>query len=365
MSSSPRAAGQGRAPDTAPPPWHQEWPSSGLEAVPACPVCAHTGRQLLHGDLVDSAFHAAPGRWALWQCARCGSAWLDPRPDVTTIALAYRRYYTHEAPAQPTARGLVSRLRQALAHGYLRQRFGLQAKPAWSIGAGLVRCLPAVRRSLDHQFRHLPAARGPQPCVLDVGCGAGEFLLRARGCGWLVQGVEPDPQAAALCLSRGLDVVQGDITTLGDTAERFDLITLSHVIEHVHHPLAVLQHCLRLLKPGGTLWLETPNLLAWGHGMFGPHWRGLETPRHLVLFNPASLQSALTSTGFCALSWLATPDSLTWIYAQSLRMAQGRAPGDAAVWTWRRRLHLANALWGPWAQRRQPEFLTLQAKKPH
>lgn len=352
------------AADPAQPPWHQDWPASGLESVPACPVCAHTVRHLLHGQLVDRAFQAAPGRWQLWQCARCGSAWLDPRPDRLTIALAYRQYYTHQAPVPAPAPGLAGRLRQALAQGYLCQRFGLLDQPAWTVGAWLARCLLPVRLSLDHQFRHLPSPTGPRPRVLDVGCGAGEFLARARRCGWQAQGVEPDPQAVARCRSQGLDVIQGDIAALGDTASRFDLITLSHVIEHVHDPRWVLQQCHRLLRPGGTLWLETPNLLARGHALFGPHWRGLETPRHLVLFNPASLQQALASTGFGEVTWLATPDSLAWTYEQSLRMAQGRPPGDGPAWSWRLRLHRASQPWRGIVSGRQPEFLTLQARKP-
>ena len=76
------------------------------------------------------------------------------------------------------------------------------------------------------------------------------------------------------------------------------MITLSHVIEHVHNPVALLKVCRRLLKPTGQLWLETPNIDGAGHRQYMKNWRGLEPPRHLVLFNSQSLAKALFASGF-------------------------------------------------------------------
>jgi predicted SAM-dependent methyltransferase len=73
---------------------------------------------------------------------------------------------------------------------------------------------------------------------------------------------------------------------------------MSHVIEHVHDPVGVLKSCFELLRPGGVLWLETPNICSFGHETFGRNWRGLEPPRHLVIFSPASMRGALEVAGF-------------------------------------------------------------------
>jgi SAM-dependent methyltransferase len=134
--------------------------------------------------------------------------------------------------------------------------------------------------------------------LLDVGCGNGAFLSKMRALGWRVHGLEPDPAAAKAARASGIDVVAG---TLADTAwpeGSFDAVTMSSVIEHLHDPGDSLSICRRLLAPGGSLHIMTPNADALGAARFGPHWRGLETPRHLVLFNPRALSLLLERCRF-------------------------------------------------------------------
>ena len=54
----------------------------------------------------------------------------------------------------------------------------------------------------------------------------------------------------------------------------------------------------RLLRPGGTLWLQTPNIDSIGHKIYGLNWRGLEPPRHLVLMTMQTLRKILENAGF-------------------------------------------------------------------
>ena len=62
-------------------------------------------------------------------------------------------------------------------------------------------------------------------------------------------------------------------------------MTLNHVVEHLHDPAGVLRRIAAILRPGGTLWIATPNLHALGHRRYGPDWLALDPPRHLVLFH--------------------------------------------------------------------------------
>jgi len=98
-------------------------------------------------------------------------------------------------------------------------------------------------------------------------------------------------------------------------------ITLSHVIEHVHDPLKLLRQCFELLAPGGRLWLQTPNLRSLGHAVFGPAWRGLEPPRHLVLFDRATLMAALAGAGFRETEFRAHPCVTLYMWQQSRQIA--------------------------------------------
>lgn len=69
-----------------------------------------------------------------------------------------------------------------------------------------------------------------------------------------------------------------------DTPGEFDVVILSHVIEHLHDPVALLKMCHLLLEKNGLLVLLTPNVASYGHRKFGAGWCGLESPRHIHLF---------------------------------------------------------------------------------
>jgi SAM-dependent methyltransferase len=299
------------------------WPVSELEAVPACPVCGGTSRRSWRDGLVDSVFACAPGTWSLVRCLDCEAVWLDPRPTASSILRAYARYYTH-APAE--AEGERSRaVKTALHQGYLRARWGYALDPAWP----LARYLISARRraALDLSVRHLARPEG-RARLLDVGCGNGAFLSRMRDLGWEVHGVEPDRTAAAAAEGLGIDVVVGTLADASWPDASFDAVTLASVIEHVHAPSAMLSQSLRLLAPGGSLHIVTPNTDALGAERFGPHWRGLEAPRHLTLFNRSSLMRLLAASGFPDCEF--HPHFMgEWFWLASGAMARGIAPDDA------------------------------------
>src|SRR5207245_4865170 len=119
----------------------------------------------------------------------------------------------------------------------------------------------------------------PRRSVLDIGCGDGYFLRIMRDLGWTVQGLEPDPKAAAFARAYGLDIIQSPIEHASLPSNAFDVITTSHVIEHVLEPVTFLSVARRALRPDGLLYVFTPNAESWGHAMFGTSWSPLEPPR--------------------------------------------------------------------------------------
>jgi len=276
----------------------QSWPESGLESLKSCPVCGLDIPLFLHKELTDRIFWA-PGKWTMNRCGSCNSGYLNPRPTLETIKLAYETYYTHPVYAASGASrdGFVSRVRRVLANGYLNWRFGTRYSEANHFGIVISWIYPKFKNILNRRYRHIPKISS-DASVLDVGFGDGSFLERAANAGWTVTGVDSDLVTVHAAKKRGLNVLHGGIETLDDMSSHFDVITLSHVIEHVHDPRAVLRRAYRLLKPGGIIWLETPNIDSFGHRRFGRHWRGLEPPRHLVLFNWDSLENLLEEEGF-------------------------------------------------------------------
>jgi 2-polyprenyl-3-methyl-5-hydroxy-6-metoxy-1,4-benzoquinol methylase len=269
------------------------WPTEDLEAVPACPACGGAARRDWRTGLTDEVFGVAPGVWSLVRCPSCGAAWLDPRPTKGSILRAYARYYTHERVEEGDA--APGAFKTALRNGYLRSRWGYALEPAWSWGRHVL--TRERRAAIDLSVRHLP--RPPAKArLLDVGCGNGAFLAHMRRLGWEVHGLEPDPDACAAAAAAGIDVSIGTLADVTWPEATFQAVTLSSVLEHLPDPRATLQACRRLLAPGGVLHIVTPNTEALGAERFGAHWRGLEAPRHLVLFNRTALTRLLDASGF-------------------------------------------------------------------
>lgn len=350
-----------------PQPWLTPWPTEDLESVSRCPMCHATARSVWHEQLVDTTFRVAPGYWRLWRCESCAGAYLDPRPTTLSISRAYSSYYTH-TPIEPelldAVQPLSKRLRTALNNGYVNWRFGAHRAPSTALGILVLATLPVNRQSLDRQYRALPRLGSWPKRLLDVGCGNGDFLQLAASVGWEVEGVEPDPVAAQAAYSPGLQVHVGGLEMLNRYESRYDAITLSHVIEHVHEPLQTLEQCFRLLKPGGSLWLETPNVLSSGHELFGEHWRGLEAPRHLSLFSSQGLRQSLRRVGYVQVKNLRIPSPRKSMYLQSWAAARSalsepvtHLPPDLA---WRTKIGNIMDYLRPAAS----EFLTMHACKP-
>ena len=344
-------------------PWQTPWPADELEHVPACPVCGGTTREMVHEDLVDNVFFVASGHWTLYRCAQCTNAYLDPRPNQASIGKAYGTYYTHaigETRKGSNTSGAMHRLKLSLSNGYVNQRYGTRRQPASALGSSLARFLPRQRQRLDVEFRYLPK---PQPGqkLLDIGCGNGDFLASAREAGWDVVGIDPDPKAVTVAKQRGLDVRVGSIESLTGESSCFDAITLSHVLEHVHGPRLVIQAIHRLLKPGGIIYIDTPNIESKGAKLWGKNWRGLETPRHLVLFSPDGLVEILKANGFENIAIKRRTAVRKFVYLSSLRMQLGKSPlgREPAKLPLMMRLRLKYSV----TRAENEEFLTLVAWK--
>jgi 2-polyprenyl-3-methyl-5-hydroxy-6-metoxy-1,4-benzoquinol methylase len=315
-------------------PWDRPWPAGQLENLMACPVCASPERTLLYEGLADRIFLCAPGKWNAWRCGACGSAYLDPRPTPASIHLAYESYYTHfEAPPKSDYAALspLRKLRRQLVNGYARWRYSSRETPAMQIGIVALLAARPQRLWLDREYRHLPRLPRGGGRLLDVGCGDGSFLRTARSCGWEVVGVDADVKAVANCVNQGFEVLEGGIERFEGQERLFDVITLSHVIEHLHDPVGALAACRRLLKTGGRLWIETPNIDSLGHRHYRENWRGLEPPRHLVLFNRRSLNMALARAGFTRIETKAAVNVLSWMSRASEAARRGQPIGAVAL----------------------------------
>jgi len=132
---------------------------------------------------------------------------------------------------------------------------------------------------------------------LDVGCGSGAALGVARALGWQVAGIEMDEAAAEKARRFAEEIYIGDALSAPFPPGRFDLVTAMHVVEHVPDPVRLVRRMVDWLAPGGLLIIEVPNADGLGARLFGRAWSGLELPRHLSHFSPATLRRAVERAG--------------------------------------------------------------------
>jgi SAM-dependent methyltransferase len=272
--------------------------TSGATPVPpTCPICGDDRAATLHAGVTDRVFGAAAGSWTLVRCEGCGAARLHPPPSDAALRAAYSgAYYTHEPPSrQPARSGRLRRALHAARNDHLNARLGYDLAPAWRIGRVAGRLVPPLAALAERGVRSLPA----EGRVLDVGCGNGQYVAEAAAAGSEAYGIDVDARAVQAGAAAGLELA---VETIDARAARepgfYDAVTLSHVIEHVPDPIAFLRAAHALLRPGGRLWIATPNLASAGHALFGRDWVGLDPPRHLVLFDSPSLLRALSAAGF-------------------------------------------------------------------
>ncbi len=211
----------------------------------------------------------APGCGGFWfavvQCQDCGLCFTNPRPSPRSIVQFYPdEYLPHHNRPHP--------------------------------GRSWWRSLWPRRRA--SRARRTVAWHG-EGRLLDFGCGGGGFLERMSRAGWQVTGLDLSEAAVERVRSElGLSALAGSLPHPALPEQAFDVITMWQALEHVHRPLDVLRAAHRLLAPGGKLVVEVPNIDSLPFRWFGRGWFGLDLPRHLTHFVPATLTRMLERAGF-------------------------------------------------------------------
>jgi SAM-dependent methyltransferase len=217
-------------------------------------------------------------------CRNCGLVRTNPR----LTEEAWSEYYIHEFRAME-AHSEFSRIADRSAENFERE---------YAMAHGV---FAAVIRARNERARVLGRpARGNGAdglAVADVGCGYGGMVRYFNERGWSAAGSDYDVGAVAFGRSLGLDLISGSAEEL-DVKAPFDAVLLSHVLEHVTDPRAMLRSVKRLLKPDGLLYIELPSIVS----LTVPRYR-LDLLRYLRFFHTYSytlgtLSDLLATEGF-------------------------------------------------------------------
>ena len=123
--------------------------------------------------------------------------------------------------------------------------------------------------------------------ILDLGAGTGEFLLHAKGKGWEVCGVEPNESARKLAMGKGIDL---KINLESFRQEKFQVITLWHVLEHLPNLKQSIKALSQMLEDTGTLIVAVPNFKSYDAKHYGEFWAAYDVPRHLWHFSKTAIK---------------------------------------------------------------------------
>lgn len=134
--------------------------------------------------------------------------------------------------------------------------------------------------------------------ILDIGTAGGSFLYVAREKGWKVYGIEPNKWLCKWGKKHyNLDIEQGTIFDVKYKSNYFDVVTLWDVLEHTPNPKEVLIEVNRILKRGGLLVVNYPDIGSWIARLMRSKWIFLLTV-HLYYFTPKTIKKMLNKTGF-------------------------------------------------------------------
>lgn len=227
-----------------------------------CPACGSANLKPAL-NAIDYTVSRAP--FEIVECGDCQLRFTQDVPDAMSIGAYYRSddYISHTN----TSKGLVNRL------------YHLVRKQTLSDKRNLI----------------LSSARLKQGKLLDIGAGTGAFAAYMRQHGWDVTGIEPDKTARDLAGSlHGLSLQPAD-KLYSLPADSFDVITLWHVLEHVHDLHPYLEQLKKLIKRGGCIFIAVPNYTSYEATVYQGAWAAYDVPRHLYHFSPEAMQKLLAA----------------------------------------------------------------------
>lgn len=214
--------------------------------------------------------------YTLVRCRRCGLEFVDPIPDDASLRAQYddEEWFGWTSVSRSDAD--VQSLRSSDA-----------ALPA------------SQRRAYDEILDAAEDEIGGKGSILDIGCGNGPLLLRARDRGWEPHGLETSEWAVGFDREvLDLDVRRGVLEDHPFGGERFDVVTLIHSLEHMPRPVAALRAVHDLLTDRGIVRVEVPNTASLGRRVHREDWRGYVPPSHLWYFTRETLEDTLDAAGF-------------------------------------------------------------------
>lgn len=233
-----------------------------LEQLIECPSCGNTETR---NHLTCTDFTYSQDLFTIVKCQSCALLFTNPRPDESSIGPYYDNpeYVSHT----DTSSGLLFKLYGAVKQYTLTRKRVLMGR------------LSNGRK------------------ILDYGAGSGDFSNQLANNGWTVTSFEPDGKARSLIKKKNNSIRLIDTLDSLETGSQ-SIITLWHVLEHVHKLRETISQFDRILSKDGRLIIAVPNYTSYDARFYKEHWAAYDVPRHLYHFDLESIQNLMSSLGF-------------------------------------------------------------------
>jgi 2-polyprenyl-3-methyl-5-hydroxy-6-metoxy-1,4-benzoquinol methylase len=234
-----------------------------MEFISQCPLCASS--QFV--PFLDSKdYFLSKENFSIVSCTHCGFRFTNPRPGREEIIKYYEStdYISHDSIQKNFLAFLYRKVRNL-----------------------------AIKKKIKLIKKY---TNGPN--ILDIGCGTGEFLKACAENGFHAHGIEPNDKARTFAKNNHkLDVgTEEDIKNLKNNS--YDLITMWHVLEHVHDLAGRMTQLRYLIKDSGVVIIAIPNSNSHDAEIYKEYWAAYDLPRHISHFTKESMNYLAEKNGF-------------------------------------------------------------------
>ncbi|MBC5994140.1 class I SAM-dependent methyltransferase [Pontibacter cellulosilyticus] len=227
------------------------------ERLEQCPVC---GKEDFKNFLVVTDNTVSKESFVIVECENCSFKFTNPRPDADSIGNYYEseEYISHNN----TKAGIINK--------------------AYHVVRSIT-----TKQKVELINRYTPT----KGTIMDYGCGTGVFLAACKKDGWEIKGVEPSAKAREIATKETEELIATNLSEL--ESEKFDIITLWHVLEHIHTLNETMSKLTEMLQEDGTLIIAVPNADSHDAQLYKENWAAYDVPRHLYHFTQPTMKRFL------------------------------------------------------------------------